>query len=101
MQVVELDDELLTQLARKLETKTDLYKKEYEKIYESVSELNLKYKGVTASTFNDRINKYRQSFINAEKELRNFIKFLDNYANRIRTTEDRINARVSSLNKNV
>lgn len=83
--------------ATKIESKTGEFTKAYTSIYTAVSDLRVTYKGEASDTFNQRIEGYKNDFAAAEKALKNYVQFLREYAKKIKSTEDDIKSKASSL----
>lgn len=83
--------------AGKIETKTGEFTQTYNNIYTAVSELRVNYKGEASDTFNQRIEGYRNDFGAAEKALKNYVQFLREYSAKMKSTENDIKNRASSL----
>lgn len=99
MSYVNLDitpEELLNS-ATALKNKLDSFHGAYTSIYAATSDLKVSYKGKASTTFNQRIEGYRNDFEAANKALNAFIDQLKAYAEKVRSTESDINAKASRL----
>ena len=73
------------------------FTKAYTSIYTAVSDLRVTYKGEASDTFNQRIEGYKNDFSAAEKALKNYVQFLREYAAKMKSTENDIKSKASSL----
>ena len=89
--------EELEAAATRIETKTGEFAKTYNSIYTAVSDLRVKYKGEASDTFNQRIEGYKNDFTAAEKALKNYVQFLREYAEKIKSTENEIKGKAGAL----
>lgn len=99
MSYVNLDitpEELLNS-ATALKNKLDSFHGAYTSIYAATSDLKVSYKGKASTTFNQRIEGYRNDFEAANNALNAFIDQLKVYAEKVRSTESDINAKASRL----
>ena len=99
MSYVNLDitpEELLNS-ATALKTKLDSFHSAYTSIYTATSDLKVSYKGEASTTFNQRIEGYRNDFEAANKALKTFIDELKAYAEKVRSTESDIKEKPSRL----
>lgn len=99
MSYVNLDitpEELLNS-ATALKNKLDSFHGAYTSIYAATSDLKVSYKGKASTTFNQRIEGYRNDFEAADKALNAFIDQLKAYAEKVRCAESDINAKASRL----
>ena len=91
--IFDVTPEELEASASKIEGKTG----EYTSIYTAVSDLRVTYKGEASDTFNQRIEGYKNDFSAAEKALKNYVQFLREYAAKMKSTENDIKSKASSL----
>lgn len=99
MSYVNLDitpEELLSS-ATALKNKLDSFHGAYTSIYAATSDLKVSYKGEASTTFNQRIEGYRNDFEAADNALNAFIEELKTYAGKARDTENDINGKASRL----
>ena len=99
MSYVNLDitpEELLNS-ATALKNKLNSFHGAYTSIYAATSDLKVSYKGEASTTFNQRIEGYRNDFEAADKALNAFIEELKTYAGKARDTENDINGKASRL----
>ena len=99
MSYVNLDitpEELLNS-ATALKNKLDSFHGAYTSIYAATSDLKVSYKGKASTTFNQRIEGYRNDFEAANNALNALIDQLKAYAEKVRSTESDINAKASRL----
>lgn len=83
--------------ATKIEGKASEFTKAYNSIYTAVTDLNVKYKGEASETFFKRIESYKKDFTAADKALQNYVKFLRDYAAKMKRTENEIKSKASAL----
>lgn len=83
--------------ASRIENKAGEFKNAYNSIYTAVSDLHVKYKGEASETFFKRIESYKKDFASADKALQNYVKFLRDYAAKMKATENEIKAKASAL----
>ncbi len=95
--VFDVTPEELESSASKVEGKTGEFTKAYNSIYTAVSDLRVTYKGEASDTFNQRIEGYKNDFAAAEKALKNYVQFLRDYASKMKSTENDIKSKASSL----
>lgn len=99
--IFDVTPEELEASASKIEGKTGeftkAYTKAYTSIYTAVSDLRVTYKGEASDTFNQRIEGYKNDFSAAEKALKNYVQFLREYAAKMKSTENDIKSKASSL----
>lgn len=99
MSYVNLDitpEELLNS-ATALKNKLNSFHGAYTSIYAATSDLKVSYKGEASTTFNQRIEGYRNDFEAADKALNAFIEELKTYAGTARDTENDIDSKASRL----
>jgi len=89
--------EELEKSAKIIEDKTTDFTKAYSSIYTAVSDLRIKYKGEASDTFNQRIEGYKNDFTAAETALKNYVEFLRDYAQKMKTTESELKNKASNL----
>jgi len=89
-------EELETSAGR-VEGKAAEFNKAYNGIYTAVSDLMVKYKGEASTTFNQRIEGYKNTFMAADKALQNYVKFLREYAAKMKTTENDLKSKANAL----
>lgn len=73
------------------------FNKAYNSIYTAVSDLRVTFKGQASNTFNQKIEGYKNDFTAAEKALKNYVQFLNEYATKITNTENSIIEKASAL----
>lgn len=95
--VIDLTPEELMVSAQKIESKISEFSKCYTDIYTAVNDLSVSYKGVASTTFNNRIEGYRNDFEAAQKALQNYVQFLRDYASNMSGTEDDLTAKANAL----
>lgn len=95
--IFDVTPEELEASASKIEGKTSEFIKAYSSIYTAVADLRVTYKGNASDTFNQRIEGYKNDFSAAEKALKNYVQFLREYASKIKSTENDIKSKASSL----
>lgn len=95
--IFDVTPEELETSASKIEGKTSEFTKAYNSIYTAVSDLRVNYKGEASDTFNQRIEGYKNDFSAAEKALKNYVQFLREYATKMKTTENEIKSKASTL----
>lgn len=95
--IFDVTHEELEASATRIETKTGEFTKAYSNIYTAVSDLRVTYKGEASDTFNQRIEGYKNDFTAAEKTLKNYVQFLREYAAKMKSTENEIKSKASTL----
>ena len=95
--IFDVTPEELEASASKIKGKTGEFTKAYTSIYTAVSDLRVTYKGEASDTFNQRIEGYKNDFSAAEKALKNYVQFLREYAAKMKSTENDIKSKASSL----
>lgn len=83
--------------AGKIEGKATEFSKAYNSIYTAVADLRIKYKGDASETFKQRIEGYKNDFTAADKALKSYVKFLREYAAKMKSTENDIKSKASAL----
>ncbi len=86
--VFDVTPEELEASAGRIESKAGEFTKAYTSIYTAVTDLRTSYKGEASDTFNQRIEGYKNDFSAAEKALQNYVKFLREYAAKMKNTEN-------------
>ena len=94
---LDITPEELLNSATALKNKLDSFHAAYTSIYAATSDLKVSYKGKASTTFNQRIEGYRNDFKAADNALNAFIDQLKAYAEKVRSTESDINAKASRL----
>ena len=95
--IFDVTPEELKNSATSIQAKTEAFTRAYENIYNAVSDLQVKYQGEASTTFNQRIEGYRNDFVAAEKALTNYVAFLNEYANNLNSTENNIKGLAQNL----
>lgn len=95
--IFDVTPEELEASANKIEGKTKEFINAYNSIYTAVADLNVSYKGEASSTFNKKIESYKNDFSSAEKALNKYIQFLREYASTMKKTENDLKNKASSL----
>ena len=95
--VFDVTPEELEASASKVDGKTGEFIKAYNSIYTAVSDLRVTYNGEASDTFNKRIEGYKNDFAAAKKALKNYVQLLRDYASKMKSTENDIKSRASSL----
>lgn len=93
----DITPEELEASAGKIEGKAAEFNKAYSNIYTAVADLRVKFKGEASETFNQRIEGYKKDFSAADKALQNYVKFLREYATKMKSTENDIKSKASAL----
>ena len=94
---LDITPEELLNSATALKNKLNSFHGAYTSIYAATSDLKVSYKGKASTTFNQRIEGYRNDFEAADKALNAFIDQLKAYAEKVRCAESDINAKASRL----
>ena len=94
---LDITPEELLNSATALKNKLDSFHGAYTSIYAATSDLKVSYKGEASTTFNQRIEGYRNDFEAADKALNAFIEGLKTYAEQVRIAESDIKAKASRL----
>jgi len=93
----DITPETLEASAKWIEAKANEFKTKYNSIYTATRELVVKYRGEASTTFNQRIEGYRNDFAAVDKALLNYIAFLREYAAKMKATEADLRSKASSL----
>ena len=94
---LDITPEELLNSASTLKNKLDSFHSAYTGIYTATSDLKVNYKGEASTTFNQRIEGYRNDFEAANNALNAFIDQLKAYAEKVRSAESDIKAKASRL----
>ena len=95
--IFDVTPEELQASATRIDAKITEFTKAYNSIYTAVSDLRITFKGEASDTFNKRIEGYKNDFSAAEKALRNYVQFLQEYASKVKSVEDDIKGKASAL----
>lgn len=95
--IFDVTPEVLQASANKIESKAAEFTKAYNSIYTAVADLVVSYKGEASSTFNRRIDGYRNDFAAADKALKNYVAFLREYASSLKNAEEELKNQAGSL----
>ncbi|MCF0260281.1 MAG: WXG100 family type VII secretion target [Erysipelotrichaceae bacterium] len=83
--------------ATRLRTKMDEFQRIYDSVFNATRDLNVSYKGEASSEFNSRIENYRPNFDKAKTVVNEYIDFLNKYANDMKTVENDLRSKATSL----
>lgn len=90
--------EKLKASAKAVEDKTQLFEKEWKKLYSEVSNLKTKqWNGIASDTFNTKIDNYKSNFENVTKILREYANALAKIADDYEKTEEKNNEDAGKL----
>lgn len=95
--IFDVTPEELEVSASKIEGKTGEFTKAYNNIYTAVGDLRVSFEGDASDAFNQRIEGYKNDFSAAEKALTRYVAFLREYAGKLKSTENDLKNRASSL----
>ena len=94
---LDITPEELLNSADQLKNKLDSFHSAYTNISTATSDLKVSYNGEASTTFNQRIEGYRNDFEAANNALNAFIEGLKTYAEQVRIAESEIKAKASRL----
>lgn len=92
--IFDVTPEELESSANRIEEKSKEFVQAYNNIYTAVADLRVSYKGEASDSFNQKIEGYKDNFINTDKRLANYVQFIRDYAKLIRKAEEEIKAQV-------
>lgn len=95
--VFDVTPEELESSANRIQEKITEFTKAYNSIYTATADLRVTYKGQASDVFNQRLEDYRNDFTAVEKSLNNYVEFLREYSKKVRSVEDSVKSRASSL----
>lgn len=89
--------EKIKETSLKVEVKKKEFINAYNSIYTAVADMKVVYSGESSDVFIQRINEYKDEFIQASKTLEKFINFLNDYAKEAEATEGNILSSAKAL----
>lgn len=93
----DITPEELRNSAQEVEAKKNEFEKTYQAIYTAAEDLNISYKGEASSTFNQRLEGYRNDFQAAVSALNRYVEFVNQYAADMDKAEAALKDAFSSL----
>ncbi len=93
----DITPEELESSASKVENQAKDFIKAYNNVYTAVQDLRVNYKGQASDAFNQRIESYKSTFTAADKALQKYVDFLREYAQKMKSVENDLTSRASSL----